>query len=259
MHQHIVIISGSSPLDARVVAAIPHDAVIVAVDGGLDHARGAGLAPSHLIGDLDSVSPSSLGWADAHATVRRHPTDKNHTDTELAVAFAVDMAPTRLTLIGGGDRLDHSLAAIGALGHDHVATVARLDGWWDGQHLDVLHGPGRLGLELAAGSTLSLLALHGPCSGVHISGVQWPLDDATLRPLAGHGVSNLVDGDATAGDTRHIDLRVESGILTIFDVPAVVPPATNSAPISHISGTSGTSHNSATSPPSPPSPAKDLT
>lgn len=239
MHQHIVVISGASPLEPHVVTAIPDNAVIIAVDGGLDHALDAELDPTHLVGDLDSITPTSLTWANQHTTIQRHPVDKNHTDTELALTLATELSPARLTLIGGGDRLDHSVAAIGALGHDQLASVARLDGWWDGQHLDVLHGPGRLGLDLETESTLSLLAMHGPCTGVGISGVQWPLADAELGPLAGHGVSNRVAADPGhhaghhpghhAGHhpgqhAGHVDVHIESGILTIFDVPHTPSP-----------------------------------
>ena len=77
----------------------------------------AGLTPAGLIGDLDSMSEEGLAWATQHATIERHPIDKDATDTELAVAFAAGMNPARVVLVaGGGDRLDHTLAAIGALG-----------------------------------------------------------------------------------------------------------------------------------------------
>ena len=237
MHEHIVIISGSSPLAPHVVDTLTDEALILAVDGGLDHALTAGLAPSGLIGDLDSVTAAGLAWAEENATISRHPTDKNHTDTELALAFAADMNPARLTLIGGGDRLDHGLAAIGALGHEVLTSIPRLDGWWDGQHIDVLHGPGQLELELDPGSTLSLLALHGPCTGVTISGVRWPLDDANIAPLVGLGVSNEVD---IADDDQHggspVSIRLSTGVLTLFDAPTAtptdhpaIPPARNSS------------------------------
>jgi thiamine pyrophosphokinase len=221
MQKHIVVISGSAPLDARVVEAIPDDAILLAVDGGLDHALAAGLIPSGLIGDLDSVSAGGLAWAEEHATIARHPTDKDHTDTEIALAFAADMNPARLTLVGGGDRLDHGLAAIGALGHDALTSVPRVDGWWDGQHIDVVHGPGQLELDLAPGSTLSLLALHGPCAGVTIIGVRWPLVDADVAPLVGLGVSNQIDPAEDGGGP--VLVRLSTGILTIFDAPNVDP------------------------------------
>ena len=139
MNERIVIISGSAPLDRHVVEAIPEEAIILAADGALDMALAAGLEPGGLIGDLDSVSAEGLAWAQRHATIARHPTDKDHTDTELALEFAADMDPAQLTLIGGGDRRDHTLAAIGALGAPRLTSVPVIDGWWAGQHFDVVH------------------------------------------------------------------------------------------------------------------------
>lgn len=218
MNDHIVIVTGTSPLPDRVVALIPSSAIVLGVDGGLDLALAAGLRPSGLIGDLDSVSPDGIEWAKAHATIARHPTDKNQTDTELALAFAADMAPERLTLIGGGDRLDHTIAAIGSLSARTLTGITILEGWWDGQHIDVLHGPGRRTLELEPGSTLSLLAIGPACGSVRIEGVRWPLSEHRLEPVIGLGVSNEV----TEPDGR-VSISVSSGTLTIFDRPRLSP------------------------------------
>ena len=212
MNERIVIVTGSAPLPEHVVVSVPDTAIVLAVDGGLDHALAAGFEPSGLIGDLDSVSAAGLAWAEENATISRHPADKDQTDTELALAFAAAMNPEAITLIGGGDRLDHTIAALGALGAIELTGVPQVDAWWDGQHVDVVHGPGSTTLHLRIGSTLSLLALHGRCEKVSISGVRWELDHATLAPVVGWGVSN----QAVAADI-HVELT--NGVLTIFDEP----------------------------------------
>lgn len=216
MNERIVVITGAAALDRNVVEMIPDAAIILAVDGGLDHALAAGLVPSGLIGDLDSVSPDGLAWAEQHATISRHPADKERTDTELALTFAADMVPSGITLIGDGDRLDHTIGAIGALGASDLTSVPELDAWWGGQHLTVLHGPGQATLQLRPGSALSLLALHGRCDNVRIDGVRWPLDGTALEPANGLGISNEVLAD---GDGR-VEVHVSSGVLTMFDHPA---------------------------------------
>ena len=218
MKDHIVIVTGASPLPDHVVAAITPSAIVLGVDGGLDMALAAGLNPSGLIGDLDSVSAEGLDWATRNATVARHPTDKNQTDTELALAFAADMQPERLTLIGGGDRLDHTIAAIGSLSARSLTGVPVLDGWWDGQHLDVLHGPARRTLDLRPGSLVSLLCIGPRCNGVAISGVRWPLHDHRLEAVVGLGMSNEV----TDPDGR-VPISVSNGVLTVFDEPRIDP------------------------------------
>lgn len=237
MNEHIVIVSGTQELSSRVVASIPDSAIVLAADGGLDHALAAGLKPEGLIGDLDSVSAENLAWAETNATISRHPTDKDRTDTELALAFAAAMHPESITLIGGGDRLDHTIAAIGALGAPALTSIPHLDAWWGDQHVSILHGPGRTTLRLVSGSTLSLIALHGRCHKVTLTGVKWPLDDATVDQVVGLGISNIViapEFDEPGGPDEFdvsdestgpdepclVDVRLSSGVLTIFDDPA---------------------------------------
>jgi thiamine pyrophosphokinase len=219
MNERVVIITGAAPLAPDIVSLIPDDAVLLAVDGGLDHALAAGLEPSGLIGDLDSVTDEGLTWAARNAEITRHPTDKEQTDTELALALAVTMDPAHLTLIGGGDRLDHTVAGIGALGALALTSIPTLDAWWDGQHIQVVHGPGKATLRLVPGSTMSMLALHGPCTKVTLTGTRWELDELDLDPVVGLGVSNEVpDGD----EAVDVDVSLSAGILTIFDQPAPV-------------------------------------
>ena len=221
MNEHIVIVTGASPLPRHVIEVVPASAIVLGADGGLDLALAAGLEPSGLIGDLDSITDSGRAWAESNATITAHPTDKDQTDTELALAFAADMQPERLTLIGGGDRLDHTVAALGALAAPHLTGVPTLDAWWDGQHVDVLHGPARRTLHVEPGSTLSLLAIRGLCRTVHLGGVRWPLDGHDLEPVVGLGVSNEVtdpDGD--------VHVSVSTGVLTVFDHPRTTEGAT---------------------------------
>lgn len=218
MNEHIVVVTGSASVSPDVAALVPEAAIVLGVDAGLDHALAAGLRPSGLIGDLDSVSADGIAWAEEHATISRHPTDKDRTDTELALAFATDMSPARVTLIGGGDRLDHTIAALGALGAPQLTSVPTIDAWWGGQHIDVLHGPGRRTLRLEPGSTLSLLALRQRCRGVALSGVRWPLDDAVIEPTVGIGVSNeVVDPEG------EVEVSTSDSVLTVFNRPALSP------------------------------------
>lgn len=217
MNETVIVVTGAAPLDPDAVAELPPGAIVLAADGALDHALAAGLTPAGLVGDLDSVSPAGLAWAEEHATISRHDPDKDHTDTELALAMAADLDPSRLVMIsGGGDRLDHSLAAIGALGAPGLTSIPEIDGWWGDQRFHVLHGPGSLSLELEAGAVVSLLATHGRATDVTITGVEWPLDHHELAPLLGHGVSNVATGST-------VEVRLGTGVLVVF----VHPPSTS--------------------------------
>jgi thiamine pyrophosphokinase len=221
MNDTVVIVTGAAALDVTAVAAIPSDAIVIAADGGLDHARAAGLTPAGLIGDLDSVSETGLAWAEQHATIQRHPVDKDATDTELALAFAAAMNPSTVILLaGGGDRLDHTLAAIGALGSSVLTSVPRIECWWGGQYLEVVHGPARVVIGATPGARISLLAMHGPCTGVTLSGTRWPLVRADLAPMTGLGLSNVVSDPV-------VELALSTGVITVFLDP---PPPARSDP-----------------------------
>lgn len=206
----VVVVTGAFPLAPLAIAAIPAGAVLVAADGGLDHALAAGLEPTILVGDLDSVSAAGLAWCAAHhVDVVRFPVDKAATDTELAVAHAVTMRPGRLLLVaGGGDRIDHAVAALGALGAPELAGVRSLEAWWGDDELRVLHAPSTIELDHPVGTTFSTIAMHGPCAGVTITGARWRLDDDDLSPLIGRGVSNLVE-------RTPVTITVGAGVLTV--------------------------------------------
>ncbi len=217
MDETVIVVTGAEPLDPEIVAALPPNRIVIAADGALDHSLAAGLTPAGLVGDLDSISPEGLVWAEEHATIQRHDPDKDHTDTELALAIAADLNPARIILVsGGGDRLDHTFAAIGALGHANLTSVPVVEAWWGTQHVRTLHGPGRLRFEEPAGTTISLLALHGRCKGLTIAGVRWPLSDARLPPVVGLGVSNVATGDV-------IEIVVMEGVVTVITNPAPEP------------------------------------
>ena len=215
MNDTVVIVTGAAPLHPLGVAAVPFGAIVIAADGGLDHARAAGLQPAGLIGDLDSISEEGLEWATEHATIQRHPVGKDRTDTELAVSFAAGMHPARLILLAGSsadDRVDHLIAAIGSLGAPELTGVPVVEAWWGPQRIRVMHGPDRAVLRVGAGTSLSLLALHGPCTGVSISGTEWVLDKVALAPLVGLGVSNVATDPV-------VNISVSTGVLTVFIDP----------------------------------------
>ena len=191
--------------------------MIIAADGGLDHARAAGLDPDVLVGDLDSISALGLAWATEHVEVVRHPVDKAATDTELAIAHAATYEPSRILLVAGqGDRLDHAIAALGALGAPELHAVASLEAWWGSDQLHVVHAPHAIELDLPAGTDV-LGARHARAGAWrHRDGARWPLTDHHLAPLVGLGVSNV----AAPTSDHPLSVTVADGIVTV-----VVPGA----------------------------------
>lgn len=190
---HVAVVIGGGSLDPDAVAGLPADTVIVAADSGLDHAVAAGLHPAVLVGDLDSISAAGRMWAYEHGvrTVNA-PTDKDVTDTEMALQAALDVPGIdQLTLVGGvGDRLDHLLGTLLALGHHRLAEVPNVRAFIGSTQCAVVHGGHSASLQLGPRRTFSVLALHGAATGVGVSGARWALHDATLGAAEARGVSN---------------------------------------------------------------------
>src|SRR4051795_5343889 len=113
----VVVVIGGGPLSPRVTE-VDTDAIVIAADSGLDHAVAAGLRPSVLVGDLDSISAHGKMWAYAHELeIDEYPFDKDSTDTELALLRASRTDADSLLVFGAaGERFDHALGTIAALG-----------------------------------------------------------------------------------------------------------------------------------------------
>lgn len=89
----------------------PND-YIIAADGGYHYCLQEGLTPHLLLGDFDSLSelPSDI-------PTLRFPSEKDDTDTMLAIKEGLSRGYTQFHLYGcGGGRLDHTLGNLQALG-----------------------------------------------------------------------------------------------------------------------------------------------
>lgn len=190
---HAVIVIGGHPPDRRVLGFLPAVHTVICADSGLDHALRLGLDPRIVIGDMDSVDPSSLSTIRTrNCEIHEHPTDKDFTDTELALEFAVTRGFHTVSLVwGGGDRIDHVLGVFAALGHRRLARLDRLEAWIATDKIDVIHAGRRVCFDYRADTTVSLLAL-GPESMATTTGLKWNLDSDLVALDRARGLSNVV-------------------------------------------------------------------
>lgn len=186
----VVIGDHGDDLDVTGLDAPDH---VVCADAGLGVAHRLGLDVDVVVGDLDSVADEDLDRAERDGVeVVRHPTDKDRTDLELALAVAADTARAVVLVGGSGGRLDHALANVVALASDALAgtTVRARIGTAD---VHVVRD--RLELDLPAGEVVTLLPSGGPVHGVTATGLRWPLDGDTLPAWSARGISNVVEED----------------------------------------------------------------
>ncbi len=197
----------AGPLLRQTRAEMPQ-ALVIAADGGARLARSCGLAVDVVIGDMDSIDAQTLEeLEEAGAQLLRHPPDKDETDLELALKWAMSQGISCLRVFGAlGGRLDQTLANVSLLALPQLrdCDVQLLDG---SQRAWLLR-PGAHDLIGSTGDTVSLLPLHGPVRGIVSEGLRWELRDEALLPGPARGISNLLTG-------ARASLRFAEGLLLI--------------------------------------------
>jgi thiamine pyrophosphokinase len=187
----VVVFTGGDVPPEWAAVLVPRSAVVVAADGGVDHALAVGVMPSVVVGDFDSISPAGMAAVvAAGAEIHRHDAAKDHTDLELALQLAMGMEPAEVVVIGGGGgRLDHVLANAAVLASPVLAAVDVV------AHLGnaVVHVV-RAGrpcvVNATPGTILTLLALGATATGVTTTGLRFALNGDDLHPWSARGVSN---------------------------------------------------------------------
>jgi thiamine pyrophosphokinase len=106
----MAIVGGGSVDPALLRELAGHSVALVGADGGADAIGDAGLVPSAIIGDLDSVRDRA-GWEKRTRVI--HIPEQITTDFQKAIYST--SAPVTLALGMTGKRLDHTLAALSAV------------------------------------------------------------------------------------------------------------------------------------------------
>ena len=173
--------------------------LILAADSGYFNARAMGIKPHAVLGDFDSMDESGL----PHSVERiRVPAEKDETDTQLALSYALQKGAREIVFIGGLDgRLDHAFS--------NLLLLSALDEKFI--HAIITDGNNRVRF-LRNNSTLlprsdfryfSLLPADPKVRGVSIDGAKYPLKKATLlRNNPSLAVSNEIVGNCALIDVR---------------------------------------------------------
>ena len=200
LHTAVCFIVGAGVIDPDLrLSPAPGD-LLIAADGGLPAVERMGLVPDLVIGDFDS-----LGRTPTHPNTIVLPTEKDDTDMAAAVKLGLERGYRRFALYGGtGGRLAHTLA-----------NLQLLDGLAPQNCRGFLVGEGTVATALCSDTLsfpahmsgyLSLFCHSGHASGVTLTGLKYPLTDATLTSDVPLGVSNEFTGVPA-------QVSVRSGVL----------------------------------------------
>ncbi len=208
MPRVLIFANGELPDSRKAASLIKPDDLIVCADGGSHYALALGLAPDMIIGDLDSVREQDKAAIQAAAVpVQRHPRDKNETDLELALQYALEQHPSAVVIIGAlGKRLDHSLGNLAMLASPALAS---LDIRFDDGLEEAFFCRRQSSIEGRAGEIVSLIPWGAAVEGVRTEGLKWPLHGETLYPDKTRGISNELLGSKAS-------VVIASGLLLII-------------------------------------------
>jgi len=207
MPRAVILANGVPPTEEALRRAVARTSLFVCADGGANIARGMGVTPSAIIGDLDSVTAETL--AHFKDVIHIRDADTERTDTEKALDYALEQGSFEEVILLGGSagRLDHVLGHVSLLRRyrDRVRIV-----------LEDAHGRaylirGEQRLDCPAGTVVSFFAVGSPAEGVTTENLRYPLRDRILELGGQDSISNVVDRTPAW-------IRVRRGDLILLEV-----------------------------------------
>ncbi|MFQ5942863.1 MAG: thiamine diphosphokinase [Anaerolineales bacterium] len=178
----------------RARAAAESADLVMAADGGTEHGLRLGVIPEIVIGDLDSLDAEDRLALESDGTeFIQHPADKDQTDLELALLYALSRGVDKIIILGAmGGRLDMTLANLQLLALPEL-SAAQVELWHAEQTAWLIRPPGGPILG-KPGDLVSLIPMGGNASGITSQDLQYSLIDETLDLGPARGISNVVSG-----------------------------------------------------------------
>lgn len=209
-----LIVTGGALDEKFVVDVIKNGGyeVIIAVDSGMDFCYNSNIMPDVIVGDFDSVGIEALNFFQSQEQMDIHKLnpEKDDTDTEYALRFAIERGATRVTVLGGtGSRIDHVLGNISMLGvgMENNVFVELLDAH---NKIRMINSSLTIKKEECFGKYVSICPISEKVVGVTITGVKYPLDNYDMYGFNTLGISNeIVDDEAT--------ISIKDGILLVIE------------------------------------------
>jgi thiamine pyrophosphokinase len=204
----IIFANGELPDVNKARAVLRKDDHIICADGGTRHASSLDLKPDLVIGDMDSVEKLDLQMLQADGVpIELFPRDKNETDLELAIQYALEHDPKEIVIVAAvGGRMDQTIANIALLSDLQLSTInIKLD---DGVE-EIFFCRNQAEIHGRSGDIVSLIPWGAAVTGVLTKNLKWTLDNETLYPEKTRGISNEMTTDTAT-------IKIVSGLLLII-------------------------------------------
>ena len=187
----LIFANGNFNTSASILSSFREDDLLIAADGGAKFYIAVGLWPNIVIGDMDSLSPSMIQDLKNHGSqMIEYSPDKDQTDLELALTYAVQQGADEILLLGLlGGRLDQSMANILLLTRNEWKDLnIVVSNEPDTAYL--MHDNDTVSIQGQPGDIVSLIPLSEVVTNVTTLGLRWKLDQAKLILGSTLSVSN---------------------------------------------------------------------
>ncbi len=178
--------------------------LIVCADGGALYAKKMNIQPHAIIGDFDSCSRE---FADSFegAEVIQYPSEKDKTDTQLAVEYVISKGEKNIMLLGAtGTRIDHTMANLNLL---LLIMKSGAKGEIINEYNRAFIIKDKIHIK-DKGSMVSLIPYGGDVKGVTLKGFKYPLNEFTIKKGESIGVSNVLEQETG-------EICIQEGVLLI--------------------------------------------
>lgn len=199
------IVCNGRPINSSLLRRhVESSDIVIAADAGILYLEEIGLRPDVFIGDLDSLdTPAEKIDADE---IIIYDSEKDHSDSEIAVEYAFSKAADRVLLLcAAGRRTDHLLSNIALLTR-YPGRLVMIDDEYVVFALD--DDIRSLRLKTKIGASFSVFSYGGEVTGLNERGSRWELENVTLTP-GSLGLSN-------EAASEEVLISIESGSLVVF-------------------------------------------
>ena len=185
----VVIANGNFPQTTLPLRLLREASVIIACDGAVQALHDAGITPTAIVGDLDSIQPR---FRELYAGRIHIVEDQEINDLTKSVRFAHQSGEKEVLILGAtGLREDHTLGNISLLA-DYASLFDRVEMLSDYGIFTPIRQTTTL--DSHPGQQVYLFSLS-PCGRITTSGLRWPINDRQLTAWW-QGTLNEATGDS---------------------------------------------------------------
>ncbi|MDQ0198553.1 thiamine diphosphokinase [Neobacillus ginsengisoli] len=186
----------------------------VGVDRGVFHLIQRNIKPMIAFGDFDSVTTEELTAIESQVNeMKKFKPEKDETDTELALEWALEQNPERIQLFGGtGGRLDHLFANVQLLVNPLIKGYPTSIYLIDRQNVLTVKGPGHYTIEKKSSEKyISFVPVTINVTNLTLEGFKFPLKDRHIFLGSTLCISNeLIDDHGTFSFSEGILIVIRS-------------------------------------------------